>query len=111
VFTIALRFVPTFAIELEKRMKAQASRGSGLKRPARCNLWAQARARLPLIRPLCMIALARADDLVQAMESRAHVPSRTRSVYRSHVPTLLDWLALVLVAALCAAAWRLGAAV
>ena len=111
VFTIALRFVPTFAIELEKLMKAQTSRGSGLRQPRWWNLVAQASSRLPLVVPLFMIALARAEDLVQAMESRAYVPSRVRSVYRSHVPTLLDWLALILVVAVCVAAERLLAGV
>lgn len=111
VFTIALRFVPTFAIELEKLMKAQASRGSGLRRPPWWNPVAQASSRLPLVVPLFMIALARAEDLVQAMEARGYVPSRVRSVYRSHVPTLLDWLALILVVAVCVVAERVLAGV
>jgi energy-coupling factor transporter transmembrane protein EcfT len=37
------------------------------------------------------------------MESRLYIPSRARSVYRSHVPTASDWLALGLVVAVCAA--------
>jgi energy-coupling factor transport system permease protein len=109
VFTIALRFVPTFALELEKLMKAQASRGSGLRRVSRLNVVAQARARLPLVLPLFAIAFARAEDLVQAMESRAYVPSRARSVYRSHVPTKLDWLALIAVVAVSTAVLGLQA--
>lgn len=103
VFTIALRFVPTFAMELERLMKAQASRGAGRRRTGRWNPLAQARARLPLVVPLFITALGRADDLVEAMESRCYVPSGSRSVYRSHAPTVYDGLALAAVCAVTVA--------
>lgn len=94
VMTIALRFVPTFALEMEKLMKAQASRGGGLTRASTWNFVAQVRARIPLIVPLFLIALRRAEDLVVAMESRCYVPGRERTMYRQYRLRAADWAAL-----------------
>jgi len=103
VLTIALRFVPTFALEMEKLMKAQASRGGGLTRASRWNLLQQARARVPLVVPLFLMALRRAEDLVAAMESRCYVPGRPRTMYRRYRLRPADFAALALVLAVCAA--------
>lgn len=97
IMTIALRFVPTFAMEMERLMKAQASRGGGLTQAAKWNIVGQARARLPLVLPLFMIALRRAEDLVVAMESRGYVPNQTRTMYKEYQLRGQDWLALGLV--------------
>lgn len=94
IMTIALRFVPTFALEMERIMKAQASRGGGLTQAPKWNIVAQARARLPLILPLFLIALRRAEDLVIAMESRGYVPNQQRTAYRQYHLELRDWVAL-----------------
>lgn len=97
IMTIALRFVPTFAMEMERLMKAQASRGGGLTQAPKWNIAAQARARLPLILPLFLIALRRAEDLVVAMESRGYVPNQARTMYREYHLGLRDWIALGVV--------------
>jgi energy-coupling factor transport system permease protein len=102
ILTIALRFVPTFALEMERLMKAQASRGGGLTKAPKWNPVAQARARLPLILPLFLIALRRAEDLVVAMESRGYVPHRERTHYRQYQIRREDWVALAVVLAVCA---------
>lgn len=102
VMTIALRFVPTFALEMEKLMKAQASRGGGLTRASTWNFAAQVRARIPLIVPLFLIALHRAEDLVVAMESRCYVPGRERTMYRQYRVGALDWTAIAVVCAFSA---------
>jgi energy-coupling factor transport system permease protein len=101
--TIALRFVPTLAEELERVMKAQASRLGeiGLRadwRPDRA-----ARTRLPLIVPLFLTALRRGEDLVLAMEARGYVGGARHNRYRQYHATLIDWLALVVGLAFCAA--------
>jgi energy-coupling factor transport system permease protein len=77
--TIALRFVPTLAEELERITKAQASRGADLGggriwRPDKA-----ARAYLPLIVPLFINALRRGEDLILAMEARGYVGGKGRS--------------------------------
>ena len=102
IMTIALRFVPTFALEMERLMKAQASRGGGLTQAPKWNIVAQARARIPLVLPLFLIALHRAEDLVVAMESRGYVPNQERTMYKQYKVVARDWGALVIIAAVCA---------
>ncbi len=81
ILTIALRFVPTLAEEVERIMKAQASRGAefGVQR-----LWRPdrlARAYLPLLVPLFLSAFRRAEELVLAMEARCYVSGSGRTRY------------------------------
>lgn len=100
--TIALRFVPTLAEELERVIKAQASRLGevGLRsdwRPDRA-----ARTRLPLIVPLFLTALRRGEDLVLAMEARGYVGGARRNRYRQYHAGIGDWVALVIGLAICA---------
>ena len=101
IMTIALRFVPTFALEMERLMKAQASRGGGLTQASKWNIVAQARARIPLVLPLFLIALHRAEDLVIAMESRGYVPNRERTMYKQYKIVARDWVALAITVAVC----------
>jgi len=79
---IALRFVPTFAEEMERVMKAQASRcadvGGATKfwRPDKA-----ARSYLPLIVPLFINAFRRAEELVYAMEARCYISGDGRTKF------------------------------
>jgi len=78
---IALRFVPTFAEEMEQIMKAQASRGAELSRRW---IWRPDRALriyLPLIVPLFIAAFRRAEDLVYAMEARGYIGGEGRTKF------------------------------
>ena len=77
--TIALRFIPTLAEELERIMKAQVSRGADLGQSGRLRFIRQARALLPLIVPLFVGALQRAEDLVLAMEARCYTGGKGRT--------------------------------
>ena len=101
IMTIALRFVPTFALEMERLMKAQASRGGGLTKASKWNIVAQAKARIPLVLPLFLIALHRAEDLVVAMESRGYVPNQERTRYRQYHLVAGDWVAIGVVVVVC----------
>ncbi len=103
---IGLRFVPTLAEELERIMKAQASRGAevGQARWWRPDL--MARERTPLIVPLFVNALRRAEDLVLAMESRGYLGGKGRTKFVRFHSGLGDWAALALAAAVWLAAWR-----
>lgn len=103
--TIALRFIPTLAEELDRIMKAQASRGANVGerrwwRPDR-----MARERMPLFIPLFLNALRRAEDLVVAMEARGYVGSKGRSKYVRFRSRWTDWAALGSVLALWALVW------
>ena len=66
---IAVRFVPTLVEEAEKLVNAQTARGAKLD----VGSWLdRTRARLPLLIPLMIGTLQRADDLVAAMNSRCY---------------------------------------
>ncbi len=69
IMTIALRFIPTLADELDKIMKAQISRGSNFETG---NLMQKARSLLPVLVPLFVSSFRRADELAMAMESRCY---------------------------------------
>lgn len=80
-FTIALRFVPTFARELERLAKAQASRGADFDTGGRWRFLQRTRAMLPLFVPLFLMALRRGEELGEAMEARGYVPYAERTHY------------------------------
>ncbi len=96
ILMITLRFVPVLAEEMERIMKAQASRGAefGTRR-----IWRPdkaARAYLPLIVPLFLNAFQRAEDLVLAMEARCYVSGGTRTKF---VQLRSRWVDVVVVIA------------
>jgi len=96
IVTIAIRFVPTFAIEMEKMMKAQASRGADFGSGSWWRIIQRTKDMLPIIIPLFNIALSRAEDLILAMESRCYTPGNDRSAYSvSHAATK-DYIVLVI---------------
>ena len=70
ILMIALRFVPTLAEEMERIMKAQASRGADIGRQGFWRPDKAARMILPLIVPLFMSAFRRAEDLILAISRR-----------------------------------------
>jgi energy-coupling factor transport system permease protein len=77
---IALRFVPTFAAEMEQVMKAQASRCADIGGNEK--IWRPdkaARMYLPLIVPLFLNAFRRAEELVWAMEARCYLGGNGRT--------------------------------
>lgn len=91
---IALRFVPTLAEEMERVMKAQASRCGefGTQRFWRPDK--AARAYLPLIVPLFIGALRRAEELVMAMEARCYMGGDLRTKFVVLHSSWRDWLAV-----------------
>ena len=97
--TIALRFVPTLARELERIMKAQVSLGADFGGQGRLRFIRQTRHLLPLLVPLFLNALRRAEELILAMEARCYVggKGRTQLLQLQSRPT--DYLALLLVVA------------
>jgi energy-coupling factor transport system permease protein len=94
IITIAIRFVPTFAIEMEKMMKAQASRGADFGSGEWWRIIQRTKDMLPIIIPLLNIALSRAEDLILAMESRCYTPGNERSAYLAYKALGRDYLVL-----------------
>ena len=69
MMTIALRFIPTLIEETEKIMKAQAARGADFESG---NLIKRINALIPILVPLFLSAIQRAEDLALAMEARGY---------------------------------------
>ena len=97
VGAIALRFVPTMAIEADRLLKAQAARGGDL-RQGKMGVISRIRRILPLLVPLFVLALRRAEQLAEAMDSRAYTGGCGRGQYVRLQMKRTDWLALCLVA-------------
>ncbi len=97
VATIALRFVPILTEELERVIKAQASRGGAIGNLS----WRQpvqvARAMLPLIVPLFVNAFRRAEEMAVAMEARCYVRGAERTRMFKLNGTWLDGVVVVCV--------------
>lgn len=96
IVTIAIRFVPTFAIEMEKMMKAQASRGADFGSGSWWRIIQRTKDMLPIIIPLFNIALSRAEDLILAMESRCYTPGNDRSAFSIYKALGRDYLVLII---------------
>ncbi len=69
MMTIALRFIPTLIEETNKIIAAQASRGADFDSG---NIFARAKALVPILVPLFVSAFRRAEDLATAMECRCY---------------------------------------
>lgn len=95
VFTIALRFVPTLALEMEKLLKAQAARGANIY--AGTHPIARTRQLLPILVPLFINTLRRSEDLAAAMEARGYSGGAGRTHYVRLHWRRADTLALAIV--------------
>lgn len=96
VGVIAVRFLPTMALEMERLQKAQAARGADVE-TGRVRLLGHVRRTLPLIVPLFIHALRRAERLAEAMEARAYGLNRRRGSYAGLHFRPADGIALALV--------------
>lgn len=93
MMTIALRFIPTLIEETEKIMKAQAARGADFESG---NLVQRAKAMIPLLVPLFLNAVKRADELAMAMEARCYHGGENRTRLKALQYTKRDYVAAVL---------------
>lgn len=99
VFTIALRFVPTLALEAERIAKAQMARGATFDRggPIR-----RSRALVALLVPLFTRAFQHADQLAVAMEARGYRGGKGRTRWRELRLRASDLVVLLLSVAMLA---------
>jgi energy-coupling factor transport system permease protein len=105
IVTIAIRFVPTLALEAERLMKAQASRGGRLG-GGRWQFIERTRQLLPILVPLFTFALRRGEELIVAMEARAYTGGAGRTTYAVLRGKRTDWLAPAAALAFLAAMLR-----
>lgn len=74
--TIALRFIPTLIEEIDKIMNAQKSRGADMENG---NIIKRIKALIPVMVPLFISSLRRANDLAIAMECRCYRGGENRT--------------------------------
>lgn len=98
---ITLRFIPLLGRELERLLKAQAARGADFGR-GQGNFFTRIRRMLPLLIPLFLAALRRAEELALAMEARGYVGGRGRTSLVRLRMRPADFLALALSLAITA---------
>ena len=108
VVTISLRFVPLLALEAERIAKAQASRGADFGR-GRMSVFQRAVRMLPLLVPLFVVALQRAEALALAMEARCYMGGKGRThlvhLQARRADVVAVFLVLALTIGLVVAAW------
>jgi energy-coupling factor transport system permease protein len=108
IVVIALRFVPLLALEAERIAKAQASRGADFGR-GRMGLIQRALRMAPLLVPLFVNALRRAETLALAMEARCYTGGKGRThlvrLQGDRVDLVAVLLAACLVVLLLVATW------
>lgn len=76
IMSLALRFIPTLMEETEKIKKAQKARGADFETG---NLIRKAKSLIPILIPLFVSSIRRADELATAMEARCyHGGKRTK---------------------------------
>lgn len=102
VLTIALRFVPTLAQEAERLVKAQVSRGADFGGTGRLRFVRRTRQMLPLLIPLFMSSLRRAENLALAMEARCYGGGRGRTHLIELRSSAKDYVALAVTVGLVA---------
>lgn len=98
MMTIALRFIPLLTEETDKIMNAQKSRGADFSSG---NIFRRAKALIPILVPLFISAISRADELAVAMECRCYRGGQGRTKMRALQMCWLDACALCTMLLFC----------
>jgi energy-coupling factor transport system permease protein len=96
LITITFRFIPILAMEAEHITKAQASRGGSFG-TWKMGLVKKIRLYIPLLVPLFIAALERAETLVEAMEARCYEAGQERSRLTEYAWSSRDSRALIIL--------------
>ncbi len=99
MMSIALRFIPTLIEETDKIMSAQKARGADFETGG---IVRRARALIPLLVPLFVSAIRRADELATAMECRCYHGGEGRTKLHVLRFAARDYAVLAFYAALAA---------
>lgn len=97
--SIALRFIPTLMEETEKIMKAQKARGASFDEGG---LIKRAKALLPILIPLFVSSIRRADELALALDSRCYNATPKRTKYKTLKLSFIDYAATLIYLGLLA---------
>lgn len=99
MMSIALRFIPILMEELNRIMKAQKARGADFENGS---LMHRVGSLVPVIVPLFVSAIRRADDLAVAMETRCYHGGEGRTKMKPLKMHGRDWAAMTVVIAVFA---------
>ncbi len=91
MMTIALRFIPTLLEETEKLMKAQSARGTDFMSGG---ILQKIKAMVPILVPLFINSLKRADELALAMECRCYRGGDNRTSLKTLKISKADFCAI-----------------
>jgi len=91
---ITLRFLPLLALTAERIAKAQAARGADWE-ASPGNLIARMKQVTPMLIPLFMTSLHRAENLALAMDARGYGAGARSSLYEVKMQ-LSDWVTLII---------------
>lgn len=94
MMTIALRFIPTLAEEMDKIIKAQKARGADFDTGG---LIKRGKNLLPILVPLFISAFKRADELAIAMEARCYRGDINRTKMKEMKMGPNDWLGVAVL--------------
>ena len=92
--SIALRFIPILTDETDKIMKAQQARGADFENG---NLLERIKSLIPILVPLFISAIRRANDLAMAMEARCYHGGDGRTKMKPLVYAKRDYIAYALM--------------
>ena len=97
IMSIALRMIPTLANETDRIICAQKARGADFESG---NIISRLKALVPVLIPLIISALRRADELGDAMDARCYWGSKDRTKYKKLKLSFRDPIAVIFVGAL-----------
>ena len=97
IMSIALRFIPTLLDETDRIIKAQKARGANFETK---NIFKKAKALIPVLVPLLISSLRRADELSDAMDARCYSGSKNRTKYKKMTISMRDVIGTIVVAGL-----------
>lgn len=99
IMSIALRFIPTLMDETNRIISAQKARGADFETR---NLFKKVKAIIPVLIPLMLSALRRAEELGDAMDARCYSCGKKRTKYKKLTLTWRDGVAALFGAVLIA---------
>ena len=99
IMSIALRFIPTLIDETNRIIAAQKARGADFESG---NIFKRIKAVVPILIPLLISALRRAEELGDAMDARCYSGSKNRTKYKKLTFGWRDFVGALVFAALIA---------
>ena len=97
IMSIALRMIPTLANETDRIICAQKARGADFESG---NIISRLKALVPVLIPLIISALRRADELGDAMDARCYWGSKDRTKYKKLKLSFRDPVAVIFIGGL-----------